>query len=878
MDIESIDSRAPKGRHKQHLCRSITDYPWASAHGQITPPLRGGMGNAMGLRVWFRRCATLAILLSLTVAVQPATTSAADLVLLPPEIFLSSPESRQTLVVQRQVDGQFQQQDADGVSFASSDERVVRIDSGLAVPVGDGAAIITARVGDKSAATARVTVTGQDKPFQWSFRNHVESVLSKQGCNAGACHGARAGQKGFRLTLFGFDVDADYTYLTRQAVGRRIVPTDPGRSLILTKPTGLLPHKGGVRLEPGSLEYRVLAEWIASGVPGPSANDPQIVRVDVLPKYSRQSVQATQQLVVLAHFSDGHVEDATRWAKYTSVDSSVAAVDERGKATIVGPGEAAIKVWYLNHSAMAYLTVPYGNQLASEVFARSPPRNFIDEHVLAKLQSLRVPPSPPADDATFLRRAFLDTIGTLPTADEARAFLADESADKRDRLIDALLQRPEFVDYWAYKWSDLLLLSGERLRPKALQTYYQWIRQSVAANKPWDQFVREIVTATGSTHENGAANFYALHQDPEMMAETVAQAFMGLSINCAKCHNHPLEKWTNDQYFAFANMFSRVRAKGWGGDYRNGDGLRIVYSDTQGELIQPSRGVPQPPAPLDGQALPFAATEDRRLTVADWLTSPDNPYFTRAIVNRVWANFFGVGLVEAVDDLRLTNPASNEELLAAASQFLAENKYDLKELMRAILRSEAYQRSSRPLAENQADERFYSRYCVKRLKAEVLLDAIAQATAVPTDFKAATPDSRKPGDPIPKIKRAIQLPDGYVDSYFLATFGKPDRLITCECERSNEPSMTQVLHLYNGDTVNKKLQSKGSAAEKAETEMDTARIVEELYLASLSRFPTEDETQRLVGELSSAPTAERRQAIEDLYWSVLTSREFLFNH
>jgi hypothetical protein len=399
----------------------------------------------------------------------------------------------------------------------------------------------------------------------------------------------------------------------------------------------------------------------------------------------------------------------------------------------------------------------------------------------------------------------------------------------------------------------------------------------VAANKPWDQFVRELVTAKGSTFENGAANFYTLHQDPEDMAETVAQAFMGLSINCAKCHNHPLEKWTNDQYYAFANLFSRVRAKGWGGDARNGDGLRVVYADTQGELIQPSRGVPQPPCPLDGEPLSFEAPEDRRLAVAQWLTSPDNPYFTRAITNRVWANFFGVGLVEAVDDLRLTNPASNEELLAAAARFVVEHHYDLQALMRAILQSETYQRSSEPLPENKADERFYSRYYPRRLKAEVLLDAIAQVTGVPTDFKAATPDSRKPGAPIPTIKRALRLPDSYVDSYFLETFGKPERLITCECERSSEPSMTQVLHLVNGDTVNRKLAAAGSAAERAAAEADQAKIVEELYLSALCRLPTEAESRSLVEELSSAPL-DRRQTIEDLYWSVLTSREFLFQH
>jgi hypothetical protein len=801
----------------------------------------------------------------------------AQLVLLPTEIHLSSPEARQTLVGQWREGEQFLRQAREGLSLRSSDETVVEIENGVAVPVGNGTACIVGTV-DGKTATVEVVVTNMDKPFQWSFRNHVESVLSKQGCNAGSCHGARAGQKGFRLTLFGFDVDADYTYLTRQAVGRRIVPTDPGRSLILTKPTGLLPHKGGVRLEVGSLEYRVLAEWIASGVPGPKPDDPQIGRVEVLPKHSLQGLKAKQQLVVLAHFSDGHVEDATRWAKYTSVHGTVAGVDERGLVTVTGPGEAAIKVWYLNHNAMAFMTVPYANEAPAEVFTAAARRNFIDDSVLSKLEALRLPPSPRCDDATFLRRAYLDTIGMLPTAEEARAYLAEEGSDKRDRVIDHLLSRPEFVDYWSYKWSDVLLLSGQRLRPKAVETFYNWIRERVAKNMPWDEFVREIVTAVGSTHENGAANFYALHQDPEGMAETVAQAFMGLSINCAKCHNHPLEKWTNDQYYSFANLFSRVRSKGWGGDSRNGDGQRVVYSDTQGELIQPSRGLPQPPAPLDGDTLPFDATEDRRVAVAQWLTSPENGYFTRAVANRVWANFFGVGLVEAVDDMRLTNPASNEELLDAAAEYLVEHKYDLKELMRAILQSETYQRDSQPLAENQADERFYSRYYPRRLKAEVLLDAISQVTAAPTDFKAATPDRRKPGAAIPAIKRALRLPDSYVESYFLDTFGKADRLITCECERSNEPSMTQVLHLYNGETVNKKLASSGSAAERAAAETDNARIVEELYLAALSRLPSDDEKESLIAELASASEGERRQVIEDLYWSVLTSREFLFNH
>jgi hypothetical protein len=810
--------------------------------------------------------AYLCLLVGLIVPCAVVADDPPTLQLLPATVTLDTKESRQTLVAQWKQGEKYQRQAAEAV-FTSSDEKIVRIEDGVALPVGNGKATITAKSGNVTATT-EVIVTGQDQPFQWSFRNHVESVLSKQGCNGGACHGARAGQKGFRLALFGFDVDADYNYLTRQAGERRINRHDPGRSLLLTKPTGLVPHKGGVRLDPDSLEYRVLAEWIAGGTPGPSANDPQITKVEVLPKHSVQQPNATQQLVVLAHFSDGHVVDATRWAKYTATNSSVASVDPYGKVKIVGSGESAINVWFLNITATAFVSVPYPNELPPDAFAKAESRNFIDEHVNAKLASLNLPPSPMCDDATFLRRVYLDCTGRLPSADETRAFLADSSPMKRERLIDELLARPEYVDYWAYKWSDLLLVNGSRLRPQPVKAFYGWIREAVAANKPWDQMAREIVTASGSTFENGAANFYSLHQDPENMSETVAQAFLGLSINCAKCHNHPLEKWTNDQYYGMANLFSRVRAKGWGGDFRNGDGLRVVYSDVQGELIQPSQGKPQPPRPLDGDAIPFDDTSDRRIPLARWLTSPENPYFARAIANRVWANFFGIGLVEKVDDLRISNPASNEELLAACADYVVEKKYDLKELMRAIMLSAAYQRSSEPLPENKVDTLYYSHYYPRRLKAEVLLDAISHATEVPTEFKD-----------IPKGTRALQLADSSVVSYFLDTFGRPERIITCDCERSDEPSMPQVLHLYNGATLNNKSKSPESRLSKALAGGTSVEdIIDELYLTALNRLPRDDEKAKLLSLLANAPEAERRATYEDLYWSVLTSREFLFQH
>ncbi len=417
-----------------------------------------------------------------------------------------------------------------------------------------------------------------------------------------------------------------------------------------------------------------------------------------------------------------------------------------------------------------------------------PRSNFIDDLVLAKLKTLRIPPSPPAGEAEFLRRIYLDTIGLPPTPEEVQAFLADSDPLKRERLIDDLLGRPEFIDYWSYKWSDLLLVNGAKLKPKQVEAYSGWVREQVAKNTPWDEFARQIVTAAGASSENGAANFYVLHQDPQDMSETVSMTFLGMAINCARCHDHPLEKWTNDQYYGMANLFGRVRAKG-------DDDNRIIFVADRGDLVQPRTGKPQPPRPLDAPPMSDEASDqDRREYLADWLTSPENPYFAKAIINRVWANFFGIGIVNAVDDLRLTNPPSNLALFDALDADFIAGGYDLKHLMRRILNSQTYQRSSVPLAANAADTRFFSHYYPRRLKAEVLLDAVSQATLAPTTFKDK-----------PLGTRALQLPDVKIDSYFLDTFGRPDRLQTCECERSDMPSMKQVLNLMNGDTINEKL-------------------------------------------------------------------------
>ena len=714
-----------------------------------------------------------------------------------------------------------------------------------------------------------------------SFRHDVLPILSKAGCNTGGCHGAIAGKGGFRLSLFGYDPEKDYFTITREVRGRRLEPSDPARSLLLTKPTTAVPHKGGRRLEPGSEDYRILTAWISAGAPAPRPDDPVVASLAVSPADSELAPGQSRPLTVHAHFSDGSTRDVTRWAKFTSADEAVATVSDTGTMTGVAHGAGAITVWYSSQLATARVVSPFPHAVDDAAYAAAPRAGFIDELVLAQLQKLRLRPSPPADDTTFVRRAFLDTIGRLPTPDEARSFADDTAPDKHARLADSLLARPEFVDYWSYKWADILLVTSSKLRPEPLRAYAGWIRAQVAANRPWDEVVTDLVTAKGSSTENGATNFFAVHQDPETMAENVSQAFLSLSINCAKCHNHPLEKWTNDQYYAFANLFSRVRAKGWGGDPRSGDGQRTLYLEPRGDLIQPRTGRPQPPAPLDAPALDPDAPGDRREALARWLTAPDNPYFARAIANRLWANFLGTGLVEPVDDLRVSNPPSNAPLLDALAGFLTARKFDLKALMREILVSHTYRRSGEALPENRDDTRHYARFQPRRLSAEVLSDAITDVTQVGDSFTelALNDGSTEATKAYAPGTRALQLNDSAVKNYFLKTFGRNARDITCECERSNQPSLVQVLHLANGSTINDKLAApEGRVSSLLARNLTPEEIVDELWWLSLSRPPHDPERAAAAAVLAAAPPDDRRAAVEDLLWSLLTSREVLFQH
>jgi len=790
--------------------------------------------------------------------------------LLPSKVVLAGSQATQRLLVESMTGGKASGDVTRAASFSSSNPKVATVDpKGFVSAAGNGVATVTAHVGSRSTS-AQVRVTGLGSPFAWNFRNHVLPILTKNGCNAGACHGAAAGKGGLKLSLRGFDPDGDFNVLTRQALGRRVVPGDPQHSLLLLKPTMTITHGGGRRIEPGSRDYRVIAEWIRAGTPRPKPADARVQSLDVFPSLSTLKIGASQQILVRANYSDGHSEDVTQWVKFGSSDNNVAVVDDGGRAKMTGSGEAAVTVWFSSKVTFARVVSPFASAPNAASYVSAARMNFIDDLVLAKLKVLGIAPAPLCTDSEFIRRAFLDAAGILPSPAETAAFVADASQDKRAKLIEGLLKRPEFVDYWTYKWSDLFLVSSKKLNPTAMKVFYDYLHKSVADNKPWDKLAREILTPSGSNLDNGAANYYVIHKDPIDLTETTTQAFLGMPLMCARCHNHPLEKWTQRDYYQMANLFSRVRLKS--GD-RAGEVL-VIASD-EGNINLPKLGAPLPPKPLDGTEMRLDDSSDRREKLADWLTSPQNPYFAKSIVNRVWRNYMGRGLVESEDDLRLTNPPSNQELFDTLAADFVKSGYDVRRLMIEIMTSAAYQRSSTPIGNNAKDDRYYSRYIVRRLSAEVILDGLSKVTDIPTAFEG-----------YPKGTRALQLPDSQVASYFLTAFGRPERERTCACERQQEPNVAQALHLTNGDTINMKLRAAGGAIDRLlKSNASDSAVLDKLYLAALCRPPSAAERSRAMSILAEAskpgsvigPDA-RRAVLEDLFWAVLTDKEFLFTH
>ena len=810
----------------------------------------------------------------------PASTGLTGLAIYPASVAIISPRFTQRLVIEATFADGHQEDVTSKARLVSSQPGTALVDKDAFVhPEANGETTVSASYQGQKA-TAQVEVKDLTQPFEWSFRNQVLPVMTKMGCNSGPCHGAAAGKSGFKLTLRGYDPDIDYDTLTHQALARRTNLLEPARSLILLKPTLTIPHGGGQRFAVGSPEYQVIAGWIAAGMPPPKQSDARIVSVDVLPQQASLTPGAEQQLVVMAKFSDGHSEDVTRWAKFTSGDEAVATVDDNGHVTMHGCGEAPVTVWYLSHVTFARMRIPYPYQIAQSVYSSAPHHNYIDNYILDHLKALHIPPSPMASDSEFIRRAYLDAAGMLPKPAEVERFLNDKSPDKHARLIEELMTRSEFVDYWAYKWSDLLLLTSNRLSNEGMWSYYDWIRESVKANKPWDQFVYQIITATGNTRENGAANYWVIHRDPTDIAENMTAAFMGINMACAHCHNHPLAKWTQKDYYGMANLFARVRLKtGEPGEIRSGVGVVFrdvtVYQGTSGDYTDDRFTRPLPPKPLEAPALSPDSQVSRRAYFAKWLTAPENHYFARALVNRVWRNFMGRGLVEPVDDLRDTNPPTNSELLDALTKDFVAHHFDVDNLIRTIMESAAYQTTSRPLKENADDDQFYSHYLIRRLPAEVILDAVSQVTQVPEKF-----------DGYPEGTRALQLPDTAVKNYFLTAFGRPLRQQTRESERTSVPTITQALHAFNGDTLNDKLRARGGTIDMLlKLGMPDERIIEYLYLSALSRYPTESERSGLAAGLQKAETQRtpevtdpHRAAIVDMSWALLTNQEFMFDH
>ncbi|MBM3457404.1 MAG: DUF1553 domain-containing protein [Armatimonadetes bacterium] len=846
---------------------------------------------------------------------------------MPASATLDGPRAVQNLVVVASLKDGTTHDVTDRVAFTVSDSKLARVSAARVQPVADGQVRITAALGGVTSPPCGITIRNAKARVTSDFVNDVEPILAKAGCNMTACHGSPAGKGGLKLSLFGYEPELDHKAIVQDAEGKRVNLKDPAGSLLLKKATMAVPHAGGPRFKSDSPEYRALLTWLQAGAPGLGEFETRVQRVEVIPEQPwLPSPTARQRLVVTAHLSDGTTQDVTEKALFSSNDDAIAAVDGAGLVSAKRAGETAIMVRYLGQVGVSRIAVlpPWKLPTSASVAKH----NYVDEHVQARLQKLRVQPSELCTDEEFLRRAMLDTCGIIPTPEEVRKFSADRSPDKRVKLVDSLLERPEFVDLWTLRWSDVLR-NNPRLTRRGFGAYHKWIRDQVAANRPWDEFVREIVTASGRSTgreiavdelnanmqrqprivrlleetnkvpSNPATNYFVVSRDPLDATAATSQIFLGVRIECARCHNHPFEKWTQNDFYGLAAFFSGIQVQGnnqtpW--VVRMGPAGRGVRDPKTNEVVEPKT--------LDNAELKLEARGDRRGALAAWLTSPENPFFARATANRIWGHYFGRGIVEPVDDLRVTNPASNPELLDALGKDLAEHKFDLKHLHRTILNSRTYQQSSKPNQYNRQDTTNFARFYPKRLMAEQLYDSISQATGVfltppaaligrmrqPRPFLALAPNNplfRDLADAMPeRPMRVMQLPlvsgpnqrAGTPLAQFLNTFGKPAREVVCECERSADGNINQALALINGEEVNQKIDAPFGRVQflLRNPRLSEAQIIEELYLASLSRRPDSREIEEAMALIRAA--GNRSEGVEDLAWSLMNSREFLFNH
>lgn len=758
--------------------------------------------------------------------------------------------------------------------YESSAPRVVRVYSnGVIAVVGNGSAEIRIAVDTMHGTlTASVPVLVRDVQShpRVAYARDIAPIFSKAGCNMGACHAAQYGQAGFKLSVFGFEPRADHANIVRDRSERRVNFLEPEQSLLLKKPTLQVPHGGGRRMKIGSAEYNTLAAWIASGAPGPTRSDPTVTKIVVTPSRRLTVPKMRQQLRVDAYYSDGVHRDVTAIAKFDSMDEGVLSIRPGGLVTTNGRGQAAALVRYEGQAALATFVLPYSDNAQLAGWKNE---NFVDELASAKFRELGIEPAGLCSDGAFLRRAYLDAIGEVPTIEDTRSFLASKDPEKRRRLVDRLLgltgdpkldiYNDAYAAWWTLKWSDLIRNQSNDLGEQGMWAFHNWLSESFRENKPFDQFVRELVTAKGSIYTVGPANYFRINTNPADCAEATAQLFLGVRLQCARCHHHPFEKYGQEDYYSFAAYFARVGSK-QSQEFGLFGRESVVIVRRAGEVGHPRTGAVLKPKPLDGP--PADDPNDRRIVLAKWITSPSNPYFAKSIVNRYVSYLLGHGLVEPVDDLRATNPPSNAELLDALAKHFVSSGYDLKHLVRVIMTSRLYQLDSQPSAGNASDRRFFSHFTVKRLSAEALLDAVDEATGTRTKFTS-----------LPLGTRAVELPDAEYQNYFLKTFGKPVRASVCECERSPDESLAQALHTLNGDIVTEKIANpKARIAKLLAAKASGDRIVDDIYLATLSRYPTAAERANAADFLKQSQN--RTECYQDLQWALINSKEFLFVH
>ncbi|MEZ6121686.1 MAG: DUF1549 domain-containing protein [Planctomycetaceae bacterium] len=732
-----------------------------------------------------------------------------------------------------------------------------RIDSGIGFPLLFSLGLLAV-----FPVTARASDATADVPVVVDFANDIQPLLSRYGCNSGGCHGKASGQNGFRLSLFGFDAEFDHQAIAVDGRGRRIFPAAPDSSLLLKKSIGAVPHGGGVRFVRNSDAYQMLRNWIASGAPAASPDAPRIVRLEVSPAETTFAIGQTQNLILTAHYSNDTSRDVTQQADYSSNRGPVAGVSDAGLVTANGQsGEAAVMARYMNHVAVFRAIVPHGPTLES--IPDFHPVGMIDELTAARWKKLGLNPSPPCDDATFLRRVTIDLCGRLPTADEARQFLDDSSSTKREATIERLLASPDYPAYFALRWSSILRNSRLAGAEQAAFAFHNWIRDLIARNRPYDELVRGVVAAAGEWQDAPAINWYWQMRDDQLHQVTAdtAQVFLGIRLQCARCHHHPYERWSQDDYYGLAGFFTRLGRKSFG----QPPPYFSSASPTTGEKNPLTGKVPEPKYP-DGETVTFTAEQDPRHALVDWMVQPDNPFFSRVLVNRLWGHFMGRGLVNEVDDLRASNPAVNEELLEALAKDFVAHQFDMQHIIRSIVSSRIYQLSSEPTDANADDRQSFARFYARRLIAEVFHDAVDQACGTETHFGGISDNAR-----------AVDLPHEGFGSYFLDTFDRPQRVTGCECERSSGATLAQVLLLANSDEIENKLASdKGRIAAMVAAETPIADAIDQLYLAGYSRHPTTSELERTTHFVEQQE--DRRKALEDVLWTILNSKEFMFNH